>query len=459
MSENQDAAKVYLFEQMPIPKAFVQLSVPTILSSLVMVFYNLADTFFVGMLNDSVQAAAVALAAPVLLAFNAVNNLFGVGGSSEMSRALGMKQYDSVRRSAAFSFYCSLAASLLFSLLTIVFAKQLLWLLGASQETMEATAGYLRWTVMLGAAPSILNVVMAYLVRAEGAAFHASVGTMSGCLLNIVLDPVFILPSGLNMGAAGAGAATFISNCVACLYFFILARVKRGKTYVCFDPRMARCGKRIVKEICFVGVPASIQNLLNVTGMTILNNFASVFGADAVAAMGIAQKVNNVAWQIGIGSSQGMMPLIGYNYASGNIARMKKTLFFVLKIACGIMTAIACIYFLFAPVIIRFFMDDPVIIDYGAQFMRGFCLSLPFLAVDFVGVGVYQACGLGQYSLFFAVLRKIILEIPLLFILNHLFPLYGLPYAQPVAELLLAAGAVILLTHLFRKWEARTAGM
>lgn len=455
MSKNQDAAKIYLFEQMPISRAFVKLSVPTILSSLVMVIYNLADTFFVGMLNDSVQAAAVALVAPVLLAFNAINNLFGVGGSSEMSRALGMKDYDSVRRSSAFSFYCSLICGLLFSLMTVVLSNPLLHILGADEGTMEATAAYLKWTVMFGAAPSILNVVMAYLVRAEGAAFHASVGTMSGCLLNIILDPLFILPGGLNMGAAGAGAATFISNCMACVYFFVLIRIKRGKTYVCLSPRMARCGKRIVKEICVVGIPASIQNLLNVTGMTILNNFASSFGADAVASMGIAQKVNNVAWQIGIGSSQGMMPLIGYNYASGNIPRMKKTLLFVLRISCGIMAAISCIYFFGSAPIIRFFMDDGTIIAYGSRFLKGFCLALPFLAVDFVGVGVYQACGLGQYSLAFAVMRKIILEIPLLFLLNHLFPLYGLPFAQPIAEFILAIAAAFLLSYLFRKWEKR----
>ena len=195
----------------------MQLAIPTVISSLVMVIYNLADTYFVGMLNDPIQNAAVTLAAPVLLAFNAINNLFGVGSSSMMSRALGSKDMDTVYKSSAFGFYCALFSGLLFSVLYTVFSAPLLVVLGANAETAQATGGYLLWTVSFGAAPAILNVVMAYLVRAEGASLHASIGTMSGCLLNILLDPIFVLPWGLNLGAAGAGCATFISNCVACL--------------------------------------------------------------------------------------------------------------------------------------------------------------------------------------------------------------------------------------------------
>ena len=208
--------KTYLFEEAPLGRAVMTLAIPTVISSLVTVLYNLADTYFVSMLNDSVQNSAVTLAAPVMLAFNAVNNLFGVGSSSLMSRSLGCRDYDTVAKSSAFGFYCSLICGLLFSLLCFTFRTPLLYLLGADADTFEATNQYMFWTVCLGAAPTILNVVMAYLVRSEGSAMHASIGTMTGCLLNIVLDPIFIMPWGLGMGAAGAGLATFISNCVAC---------------------------------------------------------------------------------------------------------------------------------------------------------------------------------------------------------------------------------------------------
>ena len=451
----EDAKKTELFESLPIPKAVMQLAIPTVISSLVMVLYNLADTYFVGMLNDPIQNAAVTLAAPVLLAFNAVNNLFGVGSSSMMSRALGRGDMDTVYKSSAFGFYCALISGILFSLLYTVFSAPLLVVLGASEETAKAPGEYLLWTVSFGAAPAILNVVMAYLVRAEGAALHASIGTMSGCFLNIILDPIFILPWGLNLGAAGAGCATFLSNCVACLYFFVLLFVRRGRTYVCISPRQFRPTVRIVRGVCGVGVPASIQNLLNVTGMTVLNNFAASFGSDAVAAMGIAQKINTVPFQIALGISQGIMPLISYNYASGNTRRMKKTFFFTARISLMFLILVMLGYLFFADSLVRMFMQNEGIVAYGTAFLRGMCLAMPFLCMDFLAVGVFQACGLGKNAFVFAILRKIVLEIPALFLLNWLFPLYGLAYAQLVAEVILAAAAVIVLARLFRRLEHR----
>lgn len=452
-----DNSKTELFESMPIPKAVITLSVPSVISSLVMVIYSLADTFFVGMMNDPVQNAAVTLAAPLLLAFNAVNNLFGIGSSSMMSRALGRKDYDTVYRSSAFGFYASLICSLLFSLLYGVLQSPILVMLGANAETIQATAGYLFWTVLLGSAPSILNVVLAYLVRAEGSSLHASIGTMCGCLLNIVLDPIFILPWGLNLGAAGAGCATCLSNTVACLYFFVLLFVKRGKTYVCIKPSMFRPSKQIVKGVCGVGIPASIQNLLNVTGMTILNNFTSAYGSDPVAAMGIAQRVNMVPFQIAMGFSQGIMPLISYNYTSGNIKRMKKTFMFTAKISLGFILAVMLTFVFAAEPIISMFMKNESIVAYGAAFQRGFCFALPFLCIDFLALGVFQSCGMGMKSFIFAVVRKIVLEIPALFVLNWLFPLYGLAYAQFVAELILGTIAVVVLVRMFRRLEREHA--
>ena len=449
--------RTLLFEETPIPKAVATLAVPTILSSLVMVLYNLADTYFVGMLGDPVQNAAVTLAAPVMLAFNAVNNLFGVGSSSMMSRALGRRDYDTVAKSSTFGFWCAILSGLAFSLLCILFKSPLLSLLGADATTRTATEAYMFWTVICGAAPAILNVVMAYMVRSEGSAMHASIGTMSGCFLNIILDPIFIMPWGLNMGAAGAGLATFLSNCFACLYFMVLLFIKRGRTYVCIDPRKLSFESSIVGGVCMVGIPAAIQNLLNVTGMTILNNFTSSYGANAVAAMGIAQKINQVPFYIANGLSQGIMPLISYNYASDNIKRMKHTLTFAAKISVTGLVLVSIAYSFFAGDLITMFMDNPEIVEMGSRFLRGFCLALPFLCVDFLAVGVFQASGLGRNALVFAILRKIVLEIPALFILNHFFPLYGLAYAQFTAELVLSVAAVIILVKLFGKLELEKA--
>lgn len=443
--------KIELFENMPVRKAVMKLSVPTVLSSLVMVIYNLADTYFVGMLGSPIENSAVTLAAPLLLAFNAVNNLFGVGSSSMMSRALGRKDFDTVYRSSAFGFYCAVISGALFSLLYTILHMPLLSVLGADSETAAATAQYLKWTVGFGAVPAILNVVLAYLVRAEGSSLHASVGTMSGCILNIILDPFFVLPQFLDMGAAGAGLATFISNCFACVYFFILLYVKRKSTYVCVNPKKFGFKKEIVSGVFAVGIPASIQNLLNVTGMTVLNNFTAAFGSSAVAAMGIAQKINMIPMQVALGFSQGIMPLISYSYASKNVKRMKKALVFSSEISIGFLLVATICFYLFSGGLISLFMENDAIIVYGSKFLQGMCLSLPFLCMDFIAVGVFQACGMGKKSLTFAIMRKIVLEIPALFLLNYLYPLYGLAYAQTVSEIILAVAAVFTLASLFKK--------
>ena len=449
----EDTNKTQLFESTPIPRTVMTLAVPTIISSLVMIIYNLADTYFVGMLNSPVQNAAVTLAAPILLAFNAINNLFGVGASSMMSRGLGRKDYDTVYRSSAFSFYCSVICGLLFSILYTIFKNPVLKGLGTETDTVAATAEYLKWTVSCGAMPAILNVVMAHMVRAEGSSLHASIGTISGCLLNIVLDPIFIMPWGLNMGASGAGLATFISNCVACIYFFVLLYVKRDRTYVCIKPQMMKAGKTIVIGILAVGIPAAIQNLLNVTGMTILNNLTASYGADAVAAMGISQKVNMVPLYVAMGLGQGIMPLVSYNYASKNTSRMKGAIKYAMSIALIFMTATTVLFYAGAGTLTTLFMKNQVVIAYGTKFLRAFCLALPFLCVDFLVVGVFQACGYGKLSLVFAILRKIVLEIPALIVLNYVYPMYGLAYAQATAELIMTCIAVVVLVRLFQGLE------
>ena len=185
--------------------------------------------------------------------------------------------------------------------------------------------------------------------------------------------------------------------------------------------------------------------------MTVLNNFTSAFGSDAVAAMGIAQKINMVPMQIALGSSQGVMPLIGYTYASGNTNRMKKSLMFLSKYALGFLFAITVGFYFGSDILIASFMKNEAIILYGAEFLKGLCLSLPFLCMDFIAVGVFQACGMGGKSLAFAVMRKVILEIPFIFLLNYLFPLYGLAYSQTAAEVILASAAVFVLIKMFKK--------
>lgn len=455
MKNNNNSVRTDLFETVPVKKAVMTLALPTVIGSLVMVLYSLADTLFVGMLNDTTQTAAVTLAAPVLLAFNAINNLFGVGSSSMMSRALGAKDMDTVKKSSAFGFWCAIGGGLLISLLCLLFFDPLLHLLGAGEAdgSLVPTRNYMIWTVICGAIPSILNVVMGNLVRAEGNALHGSIGTMCGCLLNVILDPFFILPQYLNMGAAGAGLATCISNTVACLYFFGFLLVKRKSTSVCIDPHEFTLDRKIVGGVCGVGVPAAIQNLLNVTGMTVLNNFASAFGTATTSAIGIAHKVTMVPMYIAMGTSQGVMPLVSYNWSARNSSRMKESILFTAKLTVLFLIPAALLLCVFGKSIIGMFMADPAVCEIGAIYMIGMSLAQPFLGIDFLGVGIYQACGMGKTSLLFAILRKIVLEIPALFLLRALFGREGIGFAQLVAEVILSVAAIICIAKVINLAE------
>ena len=439
----------------PIPKLILGLAAPTILSMLITSIYNLADTFFVGQISTS-ASGAVGIVSSLMAIIQALGFTLGHGSGTIISRSLGSRNTEAATRFASTSFFTALAVGVVLAVVGLATLPSFMMLLGSTETILPHACAYAR-PILIAAPLMISSLVMNNILRYEGKANFAMIGLVTGGVLNIVLDPIFILPWGLNLGAAGAGCATCLSNTVACLYFFVLLFVKRGKTYVCIKPSMFRPSKQIVKGVCGVGIPASIQNLLNVTGMTILNNFTSAYGSDPVAAMGIAQRVNMVPFQIAMGFSQGIMPLISYNYASGNIKRMKKTFTFTAKISLGFILAVMLTFVVAAEPIISMFMKNESIVAYGAAFLRGFCFALPFLCIDFLALGVFQSCGMGMKSFIFAVVRKIVLEIPALFVLNWLFPLYGLAYAQFVAELILGTIAVVVLVRMFRRLEREHA--
>lgn len=437
---------------MPIPQAVIQLSIPIVISSLVTIIYNLADTFFVGMLNNPIQNAAVTLVYPVMMGFNTINNLFGIGTSSMMSRKLGIGKYDDVQVTSTFGFWGACFCAFLLGLFTFLFKAPFLKLLGSDDTTFQAASEYMLWTVNLGAVPAILNVMMAYMFRSEGGALHASIGTMSGCILNILLDPIFILPQFLNMGAAGAGLATCLSNCFACAYFFVLYFKNRDQSYICINPRkLKHLNKDVVLGVLGIGIPSSIQNILKVTTSTVLNNFTAGYGAIAVAAMGISYKIFTVPSQIALGFSQGIMPLVSYNYASGNRKRMKKAIIHTISIVFPIMLCLTAVYWIFSRQLILTFIQEPDIVEYGTVFLRRMCIGICFHFCDFLVVNIYQALGMGKRALTCAIIRKVVLEIPLLFVLNYLNPLYGLASAQCITEMVMSVIAIITLLRIFKE--------
>lgn len=445
-----------LFEKSPVWKAIFTLTIPMIISSIVSMIYNLSDTYFVGALNDPVQNAAITLVAPAMTIFYGITNLFGIGASSLMSRSMGLKDTETVKRASATGIYLALLGAIFYSAITLILNRQTLGILGTDTITYQATKDYLFWTVCLGSVPSIMSIMFSYLLRAEGRSMQASIGQMSGCILNIILDPFFILPFGFNLGAAGAGLATFLANLTACSYFLILIRKERKNTYVCLNPKYITLKASILFSIFVVGVPGVFQNILNVISMTILNNIVAGYGASIVAAVGIANKINQLPIQIVFGFTQGVMPLIGYNFASKNYSRMKES---VKKTYIVTISALMCILILFnlaGQPIVRIFMNQDDIVRTGAWFLSGFGISLPFMCMDFMVVGISQAFGLGKPALIFSFVRKVFFEIPFILLLNHFVGVMGIAYAQCITEILMAIIAFFVqLSLLGKRLEAK----
>ena len=243
----------------------------------------------------------------------------------------------------------------------------------------------------------------------------------------------------------------FISNCVACLYFFIVLVIKKNKTLVSVNPKHIIPTKEIVKNVFGVGIPASIQNLLNVLGSTILNNLAAGYGNEAVAAIGITHKIALVPLYFSMGGGQGVMPLVGYNYASGNKKRLKDAIIFSIKVFISSMFVAGILFYLFSNQLVSIFMENIKIVEYGGGFLKGFALAVPFLSFDFMAVAVFQACGMGKLSLLFAIARKLILEIPAMLLLEKIFGMYGMAYGQLVGEFVLAIVSIFVLKNILKE--------
>ena len=428
--------KTELFERMPIRAAVRKQIIPAITSQIVTLIYNLADTYFVGLLNVPSQTAAVAVAAPVFLMLTAISNLFGVGGASTLAQALGRKEEKTASQIASISFWFGLMASLLFSFLVLVFMRPILMVCGATEETYELVRGYVMWTVVIGGPGTVLNILLANLVRAEGSAGIASVGVSAGGILNILLDPLFVLPQYLGMGAAGAGLATFLSNLAAASFFLIYLLKNRGKTVLSVSPSHLKQTKSRIGSILSIGFPSAVQYALTVVAAAAITKFVSSYDTAAVAGFGITKKIDQLPLFFSIGVANGLLPLLAYNYAAGNRERQKQAFQYGCAIAVGFSVLCLIVYEIAAPAIASVFIKDSETIRYAASFLRRMVIAMPLVAVNYPMIIQFQAMGKARESLICSILRKGALDIPLLFLFDRIAPLYGLMWVQPVVDLI-----------------------
>ncbi len=440
-----------VFEDMPVSKALATLAVPTIISQLITMIYNLADTFFIGRTNDPLKVAAATVSFILLFMMSAWANLFGVGGGSLISRLLGEKRPDEAKKVSAFSFYGAVIIATVYATVTYVFMDPILMFIGASENTIVYARDYAFWVVTVGGIPTTMSMTLAHLLRSEGYAREASFGLGMGGVLNIILDPLFmfvIMPSGREV--TGAAVATMLSNVIVFIYMFTVYLKMSRNTCMSVSPKKAIEGLKFTGEVFAVGLPSAINTLLSCLSNSTINSLMTSHGDIPMAAMGVVKKIDMLPMNIGMGLCQGMLPLVAYNYAAGNFKRMKA----VSNTArlWGISFAGICIvlFELFTGNIVKFFIEEPETLALGTNFLRVACLATPLMVTNVQMNYTFQAMGKGRQSLILSSCRQGLVNIPLLFVMNHFFGMYGIVWTQFIADMITLAISFTLYYFVYK---------
>lgn len=434
-----------LFETAPVTKALATMALPTIMSQLVALVYNIADTWFIGRTRNPYMVAASSLVLTVFLLATALSNLFGVGGGSLTVRLLGLKQEDEAARVASYSLTMAAVFALLYSLLCLVFMDPLLRLLGASDRTIGYAREYLLFVSVIGGLPTVLSVTMGSMLRNVGFSREAGFGLSMGGVLNILLDPLFmfvLLPNGYQV--MGAGLATMLSNVATMVYFLFVYRRVSSSSVLTIPRRVEHIRPDSTRSLFSVGVPAALSLFLFDLTNIFINRLSSSHGDIELAAMGIVQKVERLPLNTGIGICLGMVPLVAYNYAAKNYKRMKA--FFSVGRTAGLVFSLVCVvlYRVFAAGIIRAFIADADTIRFGTQFLQARCFATPLMFLSFHMVHFMQAVDRGAISFWLAAIRQLALNIPLLFLLNYFFGMSGIVWTQATADFLNVIASYII---------------
>ena len=450
MQAHVSSAREDVFANLPIPTALRKMIIPAVSSQLIVLIYNMADTFFVGKTNNPYMVAGTSLILPVFNITLCLAGLAGIGGGSLISRLLGQGQEKEARRVSAFSLYLGLTIAALFAIGIAVFMEPVLGLLGAGENTYEYARQYALCVIVTGGIPTVLSNVLANLIRSIGRSKEASAGIILGGLLNIALDPLFmfvLLPDGHEV--LGAGLATCLSNCTAFLFFVVvLVRMGRGSV-VTFSPREGLPRRDSILAVFGVGVPSAIATFLFDLDYVIIDKLMVSYDDLALAAVGIVLKVERFPLNVGIGICQGMMPLVAYNYSAGNKQRMEDTIRLARRLGLIIAGISIILYELFAVQFSHLFISNPQTVALASQFLRIRVLATPLMFLSFFTVYMFQAFGKGRISLFLGVTRWLVFNIPMLLILNAIFGMFGIVWSQVTADTL----TVLLSLYVYRNYR------
>lgn len=449
---------IRVFESYSVPKAVFTMAVPSMLGMLITIVYNLADTFFVGQTGDSNQVAAVSVSMPLFLIFIGMGNLFGVGGCAFASRSLGEGAIDKVKKISSFAIYTSILTGVIIGAIYLIFNQPLLYLVGASDNTIGYAGDYLKW-VAIGAPFVITAITVGNLIRGEGAAKASMFGSVLGQLLNIILDPLFILgkgdkvfgialPFGLDLGVTGAAIATVIGNIASVLFFLIY--FLKGESMLSITPKRYSIKGGIAKGVISVGLPACLNNFLMSISNIVINIVLVGYGDNCVAAMGVAMKANMLVVMLQIGLAHGVQPIIGYCYGAGNYKRLRKCLSF--SIICNVIigSSMMIFYFIFKENVISMFINDENVVKLGVEMLTALMSTGAVIGIMFVLNFAFQGMGKGKQSLLLSVGRQGLIYIPLLFIVNKLIGLEGIIWVQAVADAVCVVMSIVMFIFVNR---------
>lgn len=447
-----DSKSMEVFHKAPVPQAVLKNAIPAMAAMLMVLVYNLADTFFIGQTHDALQVAAVSLATPVFLLFMAVGTVFGIGGTSVISRAMGEKKVDYAKKVCSFCMWSCVAVGIVMSTLFLIFMDQILAWVGASADTWELAKSYLTIVTLCGPCVLISNCY-SNVVRAEGESGKAMMGQLIGNLLNVILDPVMILGFGWNI--KGAAIATVIGNAVGAGYYILY--FLRGKSGLSVDIKEFTLKDGVCRDVLVIGIPASLGSLLMSLSQIIINSQMAGYGDMALAGMGVAMKVVMITGMVSMGLGQGVQPLLGYCVGAGLWDRFKAVLQFSLSFAFGLSVVMTGICYLFTDQIVSAFLTDPAAFDYAVRFSRILLTTSSLFGVFYVLINALQAMGAAFASLIINLSRQGLIYIPALFILKMIFGITGLAWAQPAADLLSIGLAVILYGRTWKQMSGRSS--
>lgn len=447
----EDVKELEVFRSAPVPQAVLKNTVPAMVAMLMALIYNLADTLFIGMTHDAYQIAAVSMATPVFLLFMSVGTVFGIGGTSVISRALGEGRIDYARKACSFCMWASTAAGLLMSFLFLIFMENILTIMGTSPDTHDFARSYLT-IVTLSGPFALIGTCFSSVLRAEGQAGKAMMGQLLGNLLNIVFDPIMIL--GFGWGITGAAVATILGNVFAACYY--LSFYLRKKSILSIRPKDFTVREKICTGILAIGVPASLGSLLMSVSQITLNSQMAFYGDMAVAGIGIACKVTMITGMLFIGFGQGVQPVLGFCVGAGLWDRFKKIMRFSVAFSFGLSVLLTVLCYLFTNQIVSAFLTEPAAFGYAVRFAR-ILLSTSFLfGVFFVLSNSLQSAGAAKAALIINLSRQGFIFIPALFLLKALLGADGLAWAQPAADLCSLILVIILYCKTVRRMEKET---